>query len=172
MKLPAAQQEVYNVLPAADMKYTWSATCNIRKQADKISFWAAKVVYMLIMQPHHSLHRTHVPDLLSLNILKSSKHCRQNENWRTAFKMADFLLGQKKKILKIDSRLYRWDLWVLQISWRSKKVFDHMESPGHTKSWWIINVFTRRDVCAEFLFRLLNVLFLLAMNTLNLQKQW
>ena len=57
MKLTAAQWEVCKVLPAASMKYTFSAACNITKQADKRSFWAAKVVYMLIMQPHCSLHR-------------------------------------------------------------------------------------------------------------------
>ena len=39
------------------MKYTWSAECNITKKTDKRSFRAAKVVYMLIMQPHCSLHR-------------------------------------------------------------------------------------------------------------------
>ena len=49
MKLTEAQW-------AADMKYTWSAACNISKQTDKRSFWAAEVVYMLIMQPHCSLH--------------------------------------------------------------------------------------------------------------------
>ena len=31
----------------------------------------------------------------SVNILKSSEQCQQNENQRMPFKMADFLLGQK-----------------------------------------------------------------------------
>ena len=75
MKLTAAQWEVYNVLPAADMKYTWSAACNITKQTDKRSFWAAEVVYMLIMQPHCSMHRMVSVCFLSSGLMCFLSHC-------------------------------------------------------------------------------------------------
>ena len=87
---------------------TWSAACDIRKQIDKRSFWAAKVVYMLVTPPHCGLHRK-VSACLSqfwLNVFFKSLHwlpvCQ-----KTDFKIL-FLVCKALKVLRTEHIWYTW----------------------------------------------------------------
>ena len=117
----------------------------------------------------------------SVNILKSSKQCRQNENRWTPFKILPVGEKYSSKLIPgyinetYESRKFHRDQRRFLVTWPS--VRGTMESPGHThtQSCWTIQFFTGGDVCAEFgefrgMFMLLNVL-LFRDEQLNLQKQ-